>query len=353
MIPFNYNPEKRKIIFGYPAVDAIAKNLPAESSVSFWAIASHRHDALIQKLNEIESVNILEHFSRVLQHIPQDQVQKARHTVAKLQPDIIIAVGGGSAIGLAKAVALKHPVPIWALPTTYSGSEMTDIFGISSADEKMVGRNSRVTPQKVFYDPSLSLSLPFDTAVKSAVNALAHLVEALYSPKINPFTMLYVLKGLQILVSGLRNLMDEKSLSADINEKLLLGACYGGKALAEAEMGLHHKCAHVLGGRYGLDHASVHTVVLPYVLDYQWGSLGDEIKDHFRSTFKSEYPPKMLRDIITNLGQPTSLVDIGFSTENTSEAAEVISGLEFNNPVQITPKALLSLLEKASAGEEL
>lgn len=74
--------------------------------------------------------------------------------------------------------------------------------------------------------------------------------------------------------------MDEKSLSADINEELLLGACYGGKALAEAEMGLHHKCARVLGGRYGLDHASVHTVLLPYVLDYQWDSLGDEIKDY-------------------------------------------------------------------------
>jgi len=353
MIPFNYNQEKRQIIFGHPAVDAIDNNLSAESSVNVWIIASHRHDALIQKLNEIESVNILEHFSRVLQHVPQDQVQKARHTVAKLQPDIIIAIGGGSAIGLAKAVALKHPIPVWALPTTYSGSEMTDIYGISSTDKKMVGRDSRVTPQKVFYDPVLSLSLPFDTAAKSAVNALAHLVEALYSPKINPFTKQHVLEGLRILVNGLWNLIDKKSLSADINEELLLGACYGGKALAEAEMGLHHKCAHVLGGRYGLDHASVHTVLLPYVLDYQWDSLGDEIKDYFRSIFKSEYPPKMLKDIITDLGQPTSLIDIGFSMDNAGEAAEEISGLEFNNPAQFTSKAILSLLEKAGTGDEL
>lgn len=353
MIPFNYNQEKRQVIFGYPAAEAIANDLPADSSVNVWIIASHRHDALIQKLNEIESVNILEHFSRVLQYVPQDQVQKARHTVAKLQPDIIIVIGGGSAIGLAKAVVLKHPIPIWAFPTTYSGSEMTDIYGISSADEKMVGRDSRVTPKKVFYDPSLSLSLPFDTAVKSAVNALAHLVEALYSPKINPFTTQHTLEGLRILVNGLWNLTDEKSLSADINEKLLLGACFGGKALAEAEMALHHKCAHILGGRYGLDHASVHTVLLPYVLDYQWDSLGDEIRDHFRDAFKSEYPPKMLKDIITDLGQPASLVDIGFSTDNASEAAAEISGLEFYNPAQITPKAILSMLEKAGAGDKL
>jgi maleylacetate reductase len=353
MIPFNYKQEQRQIIFGYPAVEAIANELSVASSKSVWVIASHRHDALIQQLAEIKSLNILEHFSRVLQHVPQDQVQKARHTVAKLQPDIIIAIGGGSAIGLAKAVALKHPIPIWAVPTTYSGSEMTDIYGISSADKKMVGRDPKVTPKKVFYDPSLSLSLPFDTAVKSAVNALAHLVEALYSPKINPFTIQYVLEGLRLLVNGLQNLVDEKSLSADINEKLLLGACFGGKALAEADMALHHKCAHVLGGRYGLDHASVHTVLLPYVLDYQWNSLEDEIKDQFRDIFKSEYPPKMLKDVITGLGQPASLADIGFSTGNAGEAAEEISRIKFNNPAQITPGRLKAMLEKASAGDNL
>lgn len=353
MRPFSYKQEKRQIIFGYSAVEAITNELSADSPVNVWIIASHRHDTLIQKLSDKENVNVLEHFSRVLQHVPQDQVQKARHTVAKLQPDIIIAIGGGSAIGLAKAVALKHPIPIWALPSTYSGSEMTDIYGISTPDGKIVGRDLNVTPQKVFYDPCLSLTLPFDSAVKSAVNALAHLVEALYTPKLNPFTLQHTLEGLRILVNGLRNLLDEQSLTANINEKLLLGGCFGGKALAEAEMALHHKSAHVLGGKYNLDHASVHTALLPYVLDYQWNSIGDEIKEHFRSIFNSEYPPQMLRDMTINLGQPTSLVDIGFSTENAGEATEEIMRLEFNNPAQITPKLLQSMLEKASAGDEL
>jgi len=351
MTKFIYEQRQSKLVFGCSFTRALSGEIPADTTIRAWIIASRRFKPLVDAVNNLKNVQVLEHFSRVLQHVPADQVQKARHSVAKSGADIIIAIGGGSAIGLAKAVALKHPLPIWAVPTTYSGSEMTDIYGILSAGGKEVGRDSIVVPGKVFYDPELSLSLPFDTAAKSAINALAHLVEAVYSPGINPFTFQHSLEGLRIMFSGLKRLSEEKTLSAAINEKLLLGASFAGKSLSEAEMALHHKLAHVLGGNFSLDHASVHTVMLPYVFNFQWHSLSDEIRSHFRQIFNTDAPANLLLNLITSLNLPSSLKEIGFRKEDSAKAADIISDLSFNNPAPFTKTDIYELLGKAWDGK--
>lgn len=351
MTEFIYNQQSARVIFGRPFLESLSQELPSDSITRLWVIASHRFDYLVERVDDLPNVKVLEHFSRVLQHIPEDQVQKARHAVAKSEADIIIAIGGGSAIGLAKAVALKHPLPIWAVPTTYSGSEMTNIYGITSAGKKIVGRDSRVVPEKVFYDHELSLTLSFDLAAKSALNALAHLIEATYSPNVNPFTYRHALEGLRLVLGGLEELAEKQTLTEGINKKLLLGASFAGKSLTETEMALHHKCAHVLGGSYGLDHASVHAVILPYVLSYQWQSLSVELQRRFKKLFGSDYPPDALINLIQRLGLPASLKDIGFSKNQAEEAARVIFSHNFKNPAPVSHQTVQLLLENARAGQ--
>ena len=351
MTDFIYEQQQSKLIFGRSFTRALSDELPNNTVLHAWVIASRRFNSVVQAADSLDNFFILEHFSRVLQYVPADQVQKARHSVAKSGANIIMAIGGGSAIGLAKAVALKHPLPIWAVPTTYSGSEMTNIYGISSAGIKEVGRDLNVVPEKVFYDPELSLTLPFDIAAKSALNALSHLIEAVYSSDRNPFTFQHSLEGIRILFSGLKRLSEEKSISAVINEKLLLGASFAGKSLSETEMALHHTCAHVLGGSFSLDHASVHTVMLPYVLKFQWSSLSDEIRIHFKRLFDSDTPANVLFDLIKRLDQPTSLKDIGFRKRDIAKAAELISNLKFNNPATVTQDNIKRLLETAWGGK--
>lgn len=347
---FTYQPCPVRVLFGTPLIEALSNELPKGKQTQFWVVASSRLKVQVEELSRLEGVQISEHFSRVIQHVPGDQVQKSRHSVAKLQPDILLAIGGGSAIGLAKAVALKHPIPIWAVPTTYSGSEMTNIYGISAGGEKEVGRSRNVLPENVFYDPALSKNLPLDLATKSAMNAMAHLIEALYSSENNPFTYNSAVQGLEMLLRGMNELSEARLLNEQINEKFLFGACLAGKSLCEVSMGLHHKAAHVLGGSFGIDHASAHTVLLPYIFNYQWKFLDKQIQSDFRIAFGSDHPPLTLRQISDKLNNPINLQEIGFRKQNCAKAASLISKSIFPNPAPVSSENITKLLEEAFEG---
>jgi len=270
--------------------------------------------------------------------------------VAKLQPDILLAIGGGSAIGLAKAVALKHPLPLWVAPTTYSGSEMTNVYGISSNGKKLVDQHPNVLPHKVFYDYELSKSMPVSLATSSAMNAMAHLVEAVYSSDNNPFTYQSVLHGIDLIYSGMNELSEAEMLVKPIHEKFLLGGSFAGKALNEVNMGLHHKLAHVLGGNFGMDHASVHTVLLPYVLNYQWSSLDEQTLSDFRIAFGADHPSLELLKISRKLKNPITLKEIGFDKSHAEAAAEQLLQLSFDNPAPMDKESITVLLKDAHFG---
>lgn len=347
---FTYQPYPVRVLFGSPFIEALSNELPKERQTQFWVVASSRFSKQVEEISNLEGVDVLEHFSRVIEHVPEDQVQKSRHSVAKLQPDILLAIGGGSAIGLAKAVALKHSIPIWAVPTTYSGSEMTNIYGISSEGKKEVGRSPNALPEKVFYDPALSKNLPLDLVSKSAMNAMAHLIEALYSAENNPFTYNSAIQGIEMLFRGLKELSEARLLNEQINEKFLFGACLAGKSLCEVSMGLHHKAAHVLGGSFGIDHASAHTVLLPYIFNYQWKFLDTQIQSDFRIAFGADHPPLTLKQISEKLKNPVTLQEIGFKKHNCDEAASQLTNLSFPNPAPVNLESITRLFEEMFDG---
>jgi alcohol dehydrogenase class IV len=262
---FVYESLPGRVVFGLGAQAGIADEvarLGAErvlllSSPSATAAADASHAAL--------GVVALR-WTEVAEHVPIELAERARAAAWDHRIDVIVAIGGGSAIGLAKAIALELGAPIVAVPTTYAGSEMTPMYGLTE-DHKVTGRDMRVLPRVVVYDPELTLGLPVETSVASAANALAHCVEGGYGPGANPVTTLAAIEGIRVLSSNVP-LLARDARDADVRSALLYGAYLAGTVIASVGVGIHHRTCHVLGGSYGLPHAACNAVVLPHALAY-------------------------------------------------------------------------------------
>jgi maleylacetate reductase len=201
--------------------------------------------------------------SRVLVLCSPEQAGTARLVADALG----VAVGGGSAVGLGKAIALEHGLPVIAVPTTYAGSEMTPVWGLTENGEKRTGRDQRVLPRSVLYDPELTLSLPAGMSATSGMNAMAHAVEGLYAPDATPIISLMAAEGVRALAAALPRVVTDGA-DLDARTDAQYGAWLCGAVLAATTMSLHHKLCHTLGGTLDLPHAQTHTVVLPHALAY-------------------------------------------------------------------------------------
>jgi maleylacetate reductase len=208
--------------------------------------------------------------------------------------DCCVAVGGGSTVGLAKAIALTSGLPILAVPTTYAGSEMTPIWGLTAGGAKQTGRDARVLPRTVIYDPELTLGLPPRVAGPSGMNALAHCVEALYAPDTSPIVQLMAEEGIRALAAALPAIRVEP---ADLRARAgaLYGAWLAGAALGTVSMGLHHKLCHTLGGSFGLPHAETHAVVLPYAAAYNRAAAPEAMSRAARALGATDAPGALFR----------------------------------------------------------
>jgi alcohol dehydrogenase class IV len=235
------------------------------------------------------------------------------------------------------------------VPTTYAGSEMTNIYGISSEGIKKVGRDANVLPSCVIYDPSMTESMPLPLAATSSMNAMAHLIEALYAHDGNPVTYQTSLMGIQFLRKGMEQLIAERLLK-NANESLQFGSYLAGKALCEVSTSLHHKLAHVLGGSFNLDHSQTHTALLPYVVRYQLPGLSQMILHDLQSVLNDKNAPKKMRNLSEQMGAPISLNAIGFQKADIPKAASLLTKTNFPNPVPIDQKSIEEMLTAAYEG---
>jgi maleylacetate reductase len=286
-------------------------------------------------------------FQGAVQHVPQETADLARARAAEARADGLVAVGGGSAIGVAKAVALESALPILALPTTYSGSEMTPIYGITAGGRKRTGRDARVLPRVVIYDPELTLDLPPAVSGPSGMNALAHCVEAFYGPGANPVTSLMAEEATRLLAGALPQVVRApKDLEA--RSEALYGACLAGAALAVAGTGLHHRLCHVLGGSYGLPHAETHAVLLPHVLAFNAPATPHTVA-RLRRVLGDD-PAVALFDLGSRLHTPPGLRAIGMKEECLDEAAHLGCDSPPANPRAVEARGLRALLDDAFRG---
>jgi maleylacetate reductase len=289
-------------------------------------------------------------YAKAQMHVPIETAREARLFAREAGADGCIAVGGGSTTGLGKAIALEFGMPIIALPTTYAGSEMTPVWGLTADGVKKTGKDPKVLPQSVIYDPELTTSLPVGMSVSSGFNAIAHAAEALYAPDGSPVISLMAEEGVRALVNALPRIAEDPQ-NLDHRSEALYGAWLCGATLGATTMSLHHKLCHTLGGTFNLPHAETHTVVLPYVLAFNAQNVPQAIDALRRATGSSD-PAKFLRDLSLKLGAPGSLRELGLTEHDIPTVIELATKNAYANPRPVTAPAIHGIIEAALNGEE-
>jgi alcohol dehydrogenase class IV len=206
-------------------------------------------------------------FAGAVMHTPTDVTEVALAALRASGADVLVSIGGGSTIGLGKALALRTDLNHLAIATTYAGSEMTPVIGQTESGVKSTQRTMKVLPETVIYDPDLTLGLPVSVSGASGLNAIAHAVEALYSRDGNPVISLMAEEGTRALAAALPRIAANPA-DPEARSEALYGAWLCGICLALAGMALHHKLCHTLGGSFNLPHAETHAILLPYSFAY-------------------------------------------------------------------------------------
>jgi maleylacetate reductase len=287
-------------------------------------------------------------FDRAAPHVPIDLVTAAVGEAERLRADGTVALGGGSAIGLAKALALRAGLPVVAAPTTYSGSEMTDVWGITAGGAKETGRDERVAARAVVYDAALTATMPAELSAASGMNAMAHCVEALYAVDRHPIAAMFAREGVRVLAASLPDVVRHPS-HVRARERAFFGAHLAGRALDLTSMGLHHRLCHVLGGTFGLPHALTHAILLPHVTAYNAGA-AEVAMSEIAAALGAETAWGGLYSLQRALGVTSTLRDLGLGPAELDRAADLAVTSRYPNPREVTRDGARQILEGAYIG---
>jgi alcohol dehydrogenase class IV len=347
---FTYDALPGRVIFGPGASrQRLAEEVDRLGARRVLLIATERERERTEELSARLGKRIVGVFTGVTPHVPVQAAEKARELARSLKADCLLSIGGGSTTGTAKAIALAQPLPIIAVPTTYAGSEMTPVWGLTQGQRKTTGTSRHVLPQVVVYDPELTFSLPPFITGPSAMNAMAHCVEAFYAPGANPITSLMAEEGIRALAHGVPVAV-VKPEDLEGRSQTLYGAYLAGAAFAVAGAGLHHKICHVLGGAYTLAHAEMHTVILPHVVAFNESAI-PEVMERVARAIGAQSATAGLYDLAKRIGAPTALKNIGMKEENLNEAISlVLEKAPFDNPRPVDETGVRAILEGAYAG---
>lgn len=286
-------------------------------------------------------------FTQAAMHTPIHVTEAAMAAYMASGASCVVSLGGGSTIGLGKAIALRTGADQIAIPTSYAGSEMTDILGETVDGRKTTRRDPAIRPETVIYDVSLTLSLPAAMTVTSALNAIAHGVEALYATDGNPVLSLMSIEAMKAFKEGLPVL---KGAPQDMQARaqVLYGAWMCSTALGYVSMALHHKLAHVIGGSFNTPHADTHAILLPHtagfnaqavpqllapVADIFGGQVGGGIWDFAKAS-----------------GAPLALRDLGLTEADLDRAADIATQAPYPNPRPFDRADIRKLLQAAWEG---
>jgi len=346
---FTYQALPMRVVFGAGALGRLADEVAALGLSRVLVLCSPEQEDLGRSVAAGLGGQAAGVLPEARMHVPVEVAARARDLAVELGADGCVAVGGGSAIGLGKAIALEHGLPVIAVPTTYAGSEMTPVWGLTEGGRKRTGRDERVLPRSVLYDPELTLTLPAGMSAASGMNAVAHAVEALYAPDATPIISLMAEEGARALAAALPRVVADGA-DLDGRSEAQYGAWLCGAVLAATTMSLHHKLCHTLGGTLDLPHAQTHTVVLPHALAYNQPAAPDAVAALSRALGGAPDPAKELWELAGRLGAPRSLRELGMAEADIPRVVEQAVAQPYANPRPVTAEGITALLEDAWAG---
>jgi alcohol dehydrogenase class IV len=345
---FVYTAPAARVIFGAGSLAHLPREIELLGARKALVLCTPEQSAEAERVAAAIGAHAAGVFARAVMHVPIETAQEARAVARRLGADCAVAIGGGSTTGLGKAIALDSGLPILAIPTTYAGSEMTPIYGITEAGVKRTGKDARVLPRTVLYDPTLTLTLPIGLTVTSGMNAIAHAAEGLYSQDSNPIMDLMAEEGIRAMAAALPALKrDPKDL--DARSQALYAAWLCGTVLGNVGMALHHKLCHTLGGSFNLPHAEVHTVVLPHAIAFNARAIPAALSRMSRA-LQSESPAAALYDLSRGNGAPYSLRELGMLESDLDRAADIAVSNPYWNPRPIERDGIRDLLQRAWDG---
>jgi maleylacetate reductase len=343
--PFVYDLPRVRVVFEAGAVRHLSRELDALGLRRALVITTAGRAEELAPLHQGAGDRVAEVAPLGAMHVPIDRVRAAVERADRVGADALVAYGGGSAIGLAKGVALeRRSLPIVTVPTTYSGSEMTGIWGITDGAIKRTGRDAVVRPRVVVYDPMLTLSLPADVSAASGMNAVAHAVEAAYAPT-GPVATACADEALRLLADALPVLV-RRPTDLSARALALRGAHAAGVALDLASMGLHHRMCHVLGGTFGLPHARTHAAVLPHVVDFNAPAVPAAMA-RIAAALASDDAGAGIRALEASIGMTAGLRALGFDARDIDRAAELVTANPYPNPRPATRDDIRAILRAA------
>jgi alcohol dehydrogenase class IV len=349
MKSFIYNGQAGRVIFGAGSLQHLGREIDALGARKALVLSTPEQRASAQMVADLLGPRAAGVFDRAVMHVPMETAREARELARQLGADCAVAIGGGSTTGLGKAIALDSGLPILAIPTTYAGSEMTTVYGITEAGVKKTGKDVRVLPRTVIYDPELTLSLPVGMSVTSGINAIAHSAEGLYGVDTNPIMDLMAKEGIAALARALPAIRKDPSDIA-ARSAALYGAWLCGTVMSNVGMALHHKLCHTLGGTFNLPHAETHTIVLPHALAYNAAAAPEAMAD-IAAALGAGQAAQGVFDLAKNNGAAVALRELGMQEADLDKACDIAMQNQYANPRPLERGAIRRLLQQAFDGQ--
>jgi maleylacetate reductase len=349
MRSFTYTALPARVVFGSGTISTLPDEMARMGCRRALVLTTAEQESAGREIVAMLGERAAGIFAGAVMHTPVEVSERATAIARESGADCTVALGGGSTIGLGKAIALRTDLPQICIPTTYAGSEMTPIIGQTEGGLKTTQRTEKVLPETVIYDVDLTLTLPPALSATSGINAIAHAVEALYAQDRNPVISLMAEEGVRALARALPVITRDPT-DKDARADALYGAWLCGTCLGAVGMALHHKLCHVLGGTFNLPHAETHTIVLPHALAYNAAAAPEAVAALARSLGGSD-PSLSLFELAGRLGAPRALREIGMPEDGIERASELALKNPYWNPRPLEREGIRTLIARAWAGE--
>ena len=347
-LPFQYDALPQRVVFGAGTLARLSEEVARLRMRRVLIISSAGQKKSADHVSELLDSLAAAVLAKAAMHTPSEVTEAALAIASELRIDGLVAIGGGSAIGLGKALALRTDLPQLVIPTTYAGSEATPLLGETVAGIKQTQRSPKILPETILYDLELTVGLPVPVSMASGLNAMAHAVEALYAADRNPLTDLMAEAALTALIDALPRI---KARADDLDARALAlrGAWLSGCCLGVTTMALHHKLCHTLGGTFNLPHAQTHAIVLPHALAYNL-PCAPEARHALARVLGQEDPARALEEFARRLSLPRALSEIGMPETAIDRVVDLAVRNPYPNPRALEREALRGLLMRAWAG---